>query len=131
MTTKTQAIDWTPIFKYLDDNFASKQDVRKIIKEESQFWITKIENLTALLKITDLAVKRIPYSLASKQDIKNLREELISRFAYLPTKDQFYKKMDKWMKATTTHDLEKATHKLDHSLLHTHLATPHFRSNIL
>lgn len=125
MTTNTRNIDWTPIFKYLDDNFVSKQDVREIIKEESQYWITKIENMTALLKITDLAVKRIPYSLASKQDIKNLREELISRFAYLPTKEQFYKKMDKWMKATTTHDLEKSAHKRSHERLTDHLSRSH------
>lgn len=123
MATSPQKIDWTPIFKYLDANFATKDDVKKIVKEESQYWITQIENLTAMHKITDLAIKRMQFSLASKQDLVNLREELIKRFSHLPTKEQFYKKMDKWMKATTTHDLEKSAHKLDHALLHTHLAS--------
>jgi hypothetical protein len=76
MTTSPQKIDWTPIFKYLDDNFASKED------------------------------------------IKQLKEQI----THLPTKDQFYKKMDKWMKATTTHDLEKSAHKRAHERLTEHLA---------
>ncbi len=80
MTTKpAQKIDWTPIFKYLDENFASKKDI---------------------------------------QDLKD-------QISHLPKKEQFYKKMDKWMKATTTHDLEKSAHKRAHSLLKDHLASPH------
>lgn len=125
MTTSPQKIDWTPIFKYLDDNFASKEDVRQIVKEESQYWITQIENLTGMHKITDLAIKRMPFSLASKQDLVNLREELIKRFSHLPTKEQFYKKMDKWMKAASTHDIEKSAHKRAHERLNDHLAHSH------
>jgi len=50
MTTKaTQIINWKPIFKYLDENFASKKDIL---------------------------------------DLKN-------QISHLPTKEQFYKKMDK------------------------------------
>lgn len=127
MATKTRTIDWTPIYEYLEANYVSKQDVRKLIKEESQYWINKIDHLMAMNKIMDLAIKRMPFSMTSKQDLKNLQKELIKRFSYLPTKDEFYKKMDKWMKATTTHDLEKSVHKLDHERLHTHLAS----SNIL
>jgi|GEM_PF-5685793 len=120
-TTIKQNIDWTPLIKYLDENFASKEDVKKIVKEESQYWINQIENLTALHKITDLTLKRIPFSLASKRDLKILREELTKRFSYLPTKEQFYKKMDKWMKAAFTHDIEKTAHKRAHEKLDEHL----------
>ena len=86
-------MDWTPIFKYLDDNFASKEDVREIVREESQYWITQIDNVMARQKITDIALKRIGNTIASKQDLVNLREELIKRFSHLPTKEQFYKKI--------------------------------------
>lgn len=125
MTTTPQKIDWTPIFKYLDDNFATKQDVKKIIDSEADTWLTKIDNMIALNKIADIVIKRMSSVMTTKQDLKNLREELLAKFSHLPTKEQFYKKMDKWMKATSTHDLEKSAHKLDHSLLHTHLARPH------
>ncbi len=124
MTTALQKIDWTPVFKYLSDNFATKEDIKKIVKEESQYWITQVENVIARQKITDLVLKRMGNTIASKQDIISLREELIKRFSHLPTKEQFYKKMDKWMKATTTHDLEKAAHKHSHTLLKDHLASP-------
>ncbi len=122
MTTLPQKMDWTPLFKYLDDNFTSKQDVKKIVQDEANIWLTKIDNQIALSRLTDIAIKKTNSIMATKQDILNLREELIKRFSHLPTKEQFYKKMDKWMKATTTHDLEKSAHKLDHTLLHTHLA---------
>lgn len=65
-------------------------------------------------------------NMASKeQDVTNLREELVKRFSHLPTKEQFYKKMDKWMKAVSTHDLEKASHKLAHKELKDHLSISH------
>lgn len=126
MTTKpAQSIDWTPIFKYLDENFATKEDVKKIVKEESQYWITQIDNVLASQKITDLALKRMGNKISSKQDLANLREELIKRFSHLPTKEQFYKKMDKWMKAVNIHDLERASHKLAHKQLKDHLSVTH------
>ena len=126
MATKTTQIkNWEPLFKYLDDNFATKEDIKKIVDSEAEIWLTKIDNMIALDKIADIVIKRMSSIMATKQDLKNLREELLAKFSHLPTKDQFYKKMDKWMKATTTHDLEKSAHKLDHSLLHSHLASPH------
>ncbi len=76
MATTPQKIDWTPIFKYLDENFASKEDIK----------------------------------------------ELKEKISHLPTKEQFYKKMDKWMKAATTHDIEKAAHKHAHDKINEHLA---------
>ncbi|PIS17661.1 hypothetical protein COT54_03470, partial [Candidatus Collierbacteria bacterium CG09_land_8_20_14_0_10_46_12] len=64
MATKLlQNINWTPIFKYLDKNFATKQDVA------------------------------------------NLKEELVEKISHLPTKEEYYSTMDKWMKATSTHDI--------------------------
>ena len=127
MTTTPQKIDWTPIFKYLDDNFATKQDVKKIVQDEANIWLTKIDNQIALSRLTDIAIKKTNTIMATKQDIINLREELVKRFSHLPTKEQFYKKMDKWMKATTTHDLEKSAHKHAHDRISEHLAS----SNIL
>lgn len=47
---------------------------------------------------------------------------LVDKISHLPTKEQFYKKMDKWMKATSTHDLEKSAHKLAHEQLKSYLA---------
>lgn len=126
MATKiSQTIDWTPIFKYLDDNFASKQDVKKIVQDEASIWLTKIDNQIALSRLTDIAIKKTNSIMATKQDIINLREELLKRFSHLPTKEQFYKKMDKWMKATSTHDIEKSAHKRAHERLNNHLSFPH------
>ena len=41
-------------------------------------------------------------------------KQLSDKLGKFPTKDQFYKKMDKWMKATSTKELEKSAHKSDH-----------------
>lgn len=110
MATKTaQNVDWTPIYKYLNDNFATKEDIKKIIDSEADTWLTKIDNMLALNKIADIVIKRMSSIMATKQDLKNLKE-------------QFYKKMDKWMKATSTHDLEKSAHKHAHDRLNDHLA---------
>lgn len=91
----------------------------------------KLDQLVAQQQKFQKSLKVLASNMATKKDVTNLKEELIEKISHLPTKEQYYKTMDKWMKATTTHDLEKAAHKLDHSLLHTHLATPHFRSNTL
>ena len=131
MTTQQQNIDWTPVYKYLDDNFATKADIKKIMIAETNEWINKIDKMTAVNKIVSLVIKRLSGILATKQDLRNLREELLTKFSHLPTKEEFYKKMDKWMKATNTADLEKSAHKLDHTLLHTHLASSHTHSSIL
>lgn len=40
--------------------------------------------------------------------------QLDEKLGKFPTKDQFYKKMDKWMKATTTKELERSAHKSNH-----------------
>ena len=123
MATKTpQNTQWEPLFKYLNDNFATKEDVKNIVKAESQYWLTQIDNVMARQKITDLVLKRMGNTIASKQDLVNLRDELVKRFSHLPTKEQFYKKMDKWMKAVSTHDIEKASHKRAHERLTDHLA---------
>lgn len=62
---------------------------------------------------------------ATKNDLANLKEKLVEKISHLPTKEQFYKKMDKWMKATTSHDLEKSAHKRAHERLNDHLAHSH------
>lgn len=62
-------------------------------------------------------------NMATKNDLTSLKEKLIEKIAHLPTKEQYYKTMDKWMKATTTHDLEKSAHKWTHERLNDHLAS--------
>lgn len=122
-TKNSQNINWAPLFKYLDDNYVTKQDVKKILNEESRFWITKIENLTAMHKITNLVLKRMGNTISSKQDLVDLREELTKRFSHLPTKEEFYKKMDKWMKATSIAEMERPLHKRDHEQIRKFLRT--------
>jgi len=126
MATKTTQIkNWEPLFKYLDDNFATKKDIKKIADSKAEIWLTKIDNMIALNKIADIVIKRMSSIMATKQDLKNLREELLAKFSHLPTKDQFYKKMDKWMKATSTHDIEKSAHKNAHKRIEDHLNFSH------
>ncbi len=48
--------------------------------------------------------------MATKEDIK-----------HLPTREQFYKKMDQWMKATSTKDIEAPIHKSRHDKTETRL----------
>ena len=80
MATKPkQTIDWTPIFTYLDKNFATKQDI----------------------------------------------QELKEAISHLPTKEEYYTTMDKWMKATSTHDIEKSAHKNAHKRIEDHLNFSH------
>lgn len=95
-TDKLQNIDWTPLFQYLNENFTTKKEMKFIKKE---------------------------ILLTTKQDLSEAEKKLSEKIAHLPTKEQFYKKMDKWMQATSTHELEKAAHKNDHARLQDHLAT--------
>ena len=50
-------------------------------------------------------------TFASKKDLKRLEKKI----SFLPKKDEFYKKMDKWMQATSTKDIEKTSHKSNHN----------------
>lgn len=52
-------------------------------------------------------------------------DKVDEKISHLPTKEQFYKKIDKWMAATTTHDLEKSAHKRAHKRLDDHLVHSH------
>lgn len=67
-------------------------------------------------------LKTITSIIATKNDLTSLKEELNEKISHLPTKEQYYKTMDKWMKATTTHDLEQSAHKRAHERLNDHLA---------
>lgn len=69
------------------------------------------------MSLTATDWKKLDQVLDSKFD--NKLTPLEEKISHLPTKEQFYKKMDKWMKATTTHDLEKSAHER----LKTHLAS--------
>ena len=52
----------------------------------------------------------IAKTCATKQDIARLEEKI----SHLPKKEEFYKKMDKWMVAASTKELEGAVHKKRH-----------------
>lgn len=53
----------------------------------------------------------IAKTCATKQDIARLEENI----SHLPKKEEFYKKMDKWMKAMTDKPAEKTAHKSRHN----------------
>lgn len=124
MTTSTQKIDWTPIFKYLDVNFAKKEDLADIVKKGDLDQInTKLTNLANKQEKDNQNIVKALNKMATKHDLGKLKEELLEKISHLPTKEQYYKTMDKWMKATSTHDIEKSAHKLAHERLQTHLAS--------
>ncbi len=106
--------------KLLDDSLERKLSP---LKDQISTLPTKEE----VAKITsELSVlRKIIITMPTKYHLSKLKDELLDKISHLPTKEQFYKKMDKWMKATTTHDLEKSAHKRAHSLLKEHLASPH------
>ncbi|TXH02150.1 MAG: hypothetical protein E6R05_04560 [Candidatus Moraniibacteriota bacterium] len=52
---------------------------------------------------------------------KVVKEEVKELVSHLPTREQFYKKMDKWMKATSTKDIEAPIHKSRHDKTETRL----------
>lgn len=70
-------------------------------------------------RLENLLDKKLNYQLEKR--LAPLEEKI----SHLPTKEQFYKKMDKWMKAASIHDLEKAAHKRAHERLNDHLAHAH------
>lgn len=89
----------------------------------------KISTLATKEEVAKLAtaeelniLRKIIISLPTKYHLSKLKEELIQRISHLPTKEEFYKKMDKWMKSVSTHDLENSAHKLAHEQLKSHLA---------
>ena len=127
MTTKAlQVIDWTPIFKYLDENFAKKADLADLAKKSDLNQInTKLTNLTDKQAQDNQNLIKTLNMMATKHDLGKLKEELVEKISHLPTKAQYYKTMDKWMKATTTHDLEKSAHKRAHERFTEHLAHSH------
>jgi uncharacterized protein YifN (PemK superfamily) len=85
----------------------------------------KLDQLILQQQNFQKSLKIMASNMATKKDVTNLKGELIEKISHLPTKEQFYKKMDKWMKATTTHDLEKSAHKRAHERLNDHLAHSH------
>ena len=136
MTTKaTQIIDWTPLFKYLDANFAKKSDLVDIVSKSDLTDFAKKGDLDSInTKLTNLINKQEKDNqniiktlnmMATKHDLGKLKEELLEKISHLPTKAQYYKTMDKWMKATSTHDIEKSAHKRAHERLSDHLSFPH------
>ncbi len=83
----------------------------------------QIGTLATKEEITGL--RRMIIALPTNHHLIKLKEELLAKISHLPTKEPFYKKMDKWMKGTTTHNLEKSAHKHAHERLSDHLSFPH------
>ena len=76
-----------------------------IISTVSELLDQKLEQ-----KLKDLATKGDIALLATKKDLDKTNEKI----THLPTKVQFYAKMDKWMVAASTKELEGAAHKKRH-----------------
>lgn len=84
------------------------------------------DEISKLATAAELSVlRKIVISLPTHHHLAKLKEDLLEKIAHLPTKEQFYKKMDKWMKAASTHDIEKSAHKRAHERLNDHLAHSH------
>ena len=94
---------------------ATKEEVAKLATKEE---LTKITTEMTILR-------RMIIALPTKHNLAVLKDELLAKISHLPTKEQFYKKMDKWMKAVSTHDLEKSAHKRAHERLTDHLVHSH------
>jgi len=69
-------------------------------------------NQKGILAPQDFATIRLIVREEVKAEVSSQLDEKIGK---LPTKVQFYKKMDKWMKAASTKDLEQASHKSSHN----------------
>lgn len=68
-----------------------------------------------ILQPSDLQQIRLIVREEVRAEVKDeVNKQLVEKLGKFPTKTQFYKKMDKWMKATTTKDLERSAHKSEH-----------------
>ncbi len=85
----------------------------------------KLDELIILQKSFQKTIKLMASNMATKNEVADLKVELVEKISHLPTKEQFYKKMDKWMKAVNIHDLEKSSHKRAHERLNDHLSHSH------
>lgn len=94
---------------------ATKEEVAKLATKEE---LTKITTEMTILR-------RMIIALPTKHNLAVLKDELLAKISHLPTKEQFYKKMDKWMGAVSTNDLEKSAHKRAHERLNDHLTQSH------
>lgn len=103
---------------------ATKEEVSKLATKEE---VAKLATKEELTKITTemTILRRMIIALPTKHNLAVLKDELLAKISHLPTKEQFYKKMDKWMKGVSTHDLEKFSHQRAHERLNDHLAHPH------
>ena len=96
---------------------ATKAEIATLATKDEMAKLATSEELNVLRKII--------ISLPTRNHLAKLKDELLDKISHLPTKEQFYKKMDKWMKAVSTHDLEKSAHKRAHERLNDHLSHPH------
>lgn len=58
--------------------------------------------------------KHLSNNFVTKQELQDFREAIMDKISSLPTKEEFFSAMDKWMKTASTGDIEKPLHKLEH-----------------
>ena len=105
---------------------ATKDEVAKLATKDEVAKLATKEEISRLATSEELNVlRKIVISLPTRHHLIKLKEELVEKISHLPTREQFYKKMDKWMGAVSTHDLEKSAHKRAHERLNDHLAHSH------
>ncbi|PJE63550.1 hypothetical protein COU89_02730 [Candidatus Roizmanbacteria bacterium CG10_big_fil_rev_8_21_14_0_10_45_7] len=85
----------------------------------------KIDQLIVQQQNFQKSLKKLASNVATKQDVVNLKEELVEKISHLPTKEEYYTTMDKWMKATSTHELENSAHQNAHKRIEDHLNFSH------
>lgn len=76
--------------------------------------LRKIDKILTEQQIIRKILSSFPDQFISKAELISFKEEIMSHFGSLPTKEEFYTAMDKWMKAASTADIEKPLHKHEH-----------------
>jgi len=83
------------------------KEIKNLLQENNKNLVTK-DNLRENNKIL---LDYMDKTFATKKDIKRIEKKI----SFLPKKDEFYKKMNKWMKATSTKEIEETSHKSSHN----------------
>lgn len=68
--------------------------------------------ISGLEKSLDLKISGLEKTVDLK--INGLESSLSEKISHLPTKEEFFMAMDKWMKATSTADIERPLHRREH-----------------
>lgn len=85
----------------------------------------KIDQLIAQQQNFQKSLIKLASNMATQQDVVDLKEELAEKISHLPTKEEYYATMDKWMKAASTHELENFAHQNSHKRIEDHLNFSH------